>query len=71
MADRLVTYPLNTLQIHGGRESQDIPRVGHRDGTVCNRNAEPTYNPIVIKPVSWILGSIHLTLPVGPRIYPN
>lgn len=30
-----------TLQVHGGRESQDVPRTGHWGGTVCNQNAEP------------------------------
>jgi hypothetical protein len=47
----LISYiPLHTLQIHGGRESQDIPRVGYREERVsCDDiagfGATPHVNP--------------------------
>ena len=43
----LVPY---TSQVHGGRESQDLPGVVYWGGTVCNRNVEPTYYPYLFTP---------------------
>jgi len=41
----------STPQIHGGRESRDIPRIGHWDGIVCNQNAEPIYPILYLPPI--------------------